>query len=284
MTYKYPNVDLSAADINNPPKPTVISPFMAELVDAVAMKYPQWLIQGWSGHETLNEIGVTKFKVFDNDNPRKEVGTIGLSNRYHRNKGSELVYAISNNRIAMERDRGQTMLTKDVKQAMKTIRQYFMPPPIADRLDELTSRAHDFTCSILSRYNHQVTASRATAYPVIQHFLSSNWESFVATLEPAMKQHVEELMELEHETAGIFNLTNGINNNKLLTVLIDNDKYVVSYAGVISSRTSNELPDEVRRCIGMLKLADVHVVIEGIGMRLPTGFIIMPPENFSLNK
>jgi hypothetical protein len=285
MTYKYPNVDLSAPELNNPLKTTIISPFMAQFVDAIAMKYPQWLIQGYSGYEVTDTIAVTKFKVFDNDNPRKNVGTIGTTNRYHRDRGSETVYYINCPRLAMERDRGQSMLTKDLKQAMKAVKQYFTPPPIADRLDELSEQASNFARNIHSRSLNRLAPTRAVMYPVIQRYIRSNWDSFVATLEPAIKQDMEELVLAEEEEHLLFMLSTAINSRKVLTVLIEGDKYMVSYAGVISSQSSDELPDEIRRRIGMLKLTDEHNVIDGIGIKINSGgFVVIPPENFSLNK
>jgi hypothetical protein len=167
---------------------------------------------------------------------------------------------------------------------MKAVKQYFTPPPIADRIDELKAEASNFSRGLHSRSLNRLTPARVGLYPVMQHYIRSNWDNFVATLEPAIKQDMEELVLAEEEEHLLYTLSTTINSNKVLTVLIENDTYVVSYAGAISSHSSDELPDEIRRCIGMLKLTDVHVVVDGVGMRLPTGFIIIPPENFSLNK
>jgi hypothetical protein len=118
----------------------------------------------------------------------------------------------------------------------------------------------------------------------MQRFVRDNWELFISTLAPADRAEIDNLSELEANQTELLWLSSALSDGKVLTVLIDNDKYVVRYGGEISVWESEELPDEVRQRIGMLKLADVHVVIENTGVKTPKGFIVVAPDGFSFKQ
>jgi len=285
MTYKYPNVDLATHDVTRGLQHSEyefeVPPFMAQLVDAVATKYPSWLLRGL-GRSVISDklVHVTSFEVLNNDNPRTVVGKIGVTKRYNTRGGSELVYNVSCNRLTMARERGRELMTKDVKVAMKAVKAHFTPLPIAEQVDEVRTRAHDFARSLESRYNSNVSKTRHSVYPLIQRFIRSNWESFIATLEPIDRREVEELAEQESALESIKDFTAMFSSSKVLTLLTEDDKYVVQYGGALSRWDSSALPDEVRRRVGQLKLTDKHVFVEGVGLKTDKGFVIMLPEGF----
>ena len=47
---------------------------------------------------------------------------------------------------------------------------------------------------------------------------------------------------------------------------------------------SDELPDDIRRRVGMLKLAEIHTLVEDAGVRTNKGFVILVPEGFTFSK
>jgi hypothetical protein len=284
MTYKYPNVDLASPEVTRGMQHSEyefeVPPFMAQLVDAVATKYPSWLLRGL-GRSVISDklVHVTSFEVLNNDNPRTIVGKIGTTKRY-TSRGAELVYNVSCNRLVMARERGRELMTKDVKVAMKAVKAHFTPLPIAEQVDEVKTRAYDFARSLESRYNSNVSKTRHSVYPLIQRFIRSNWESFIATLEPTDRREVEELAEQESALESIKDFTAMFSSSKVLTLLTEDDKYVVQYGGALSRWDSSALPDEVRRRVGQLKLTDKHVFVEGVGLKTDKGFVIMLPEGF----
>jgi hypothetical protein len=285
MTYKYPNVDLASPDVTKGLQHSEyefeVPPFMAQLVDAVALKYPSWLLRGL-GKSVITDklVHINSFEVLNNDNPRTIVGKIGVTKRYNTRGGSELVYCVSCTRLAMARDRGHQLMTKDMKIAMKAIKQHFTPLPIAEQVDEVKARVYDFARGLESRYGSNITKTRYSVYPLIQRFIRSNWESFIATLEPTERREVEDLVEQESALESIKQFNSMFSSSKVLTLLTEDDKYVVQYSGAISRWDSSELPDEVRRRVGQLKLTDKHVFVEGVGLKTDKGFVIMLPEGF----
>jgi hypothetical protein len=285
MTYKYPNVDLASPDVTkglpHSEYEFEVPPFMAQLVDAVATKYPSWLLRGL-GRSVISDklVHINSFEVLNNDNPRTVVGKIGVTKRYNSRGGSELVYSVSCNRLTMARERGRELMTKDVKIAMKAVKAHFTPLPIAEQVDEVKTRAYDFARSLEARYSSNVSKTRHSVYPLIQSFIRSNWESFIATLEPTERRDVEELLDQESALESIKQFNSTFASSKVLTLLTEDDKYVVQYSGAISRWDSSALPDEVRRRLGQLKLTDKHVFVEGVGIKTDKGFVIMLPEGF----
>lgn len=284
MTYKYPNVDLATYDVTRGLQHSEyefeVPPFMARLVDEVATKYPSWVLRGLGRNVVTDRlVQVTAFEVLNNDNPRTVVGKIGTTKRY-TSRGVEIVYNVACTRLAMARERGRELMTKDVKIAMKAIKEHFTPLPIRDRVDQVRGEAYDFARGLESRYNGNVSKTRHSVYPLIQRFIRSNWESFLATLEPAERREVEELAEQESALESIKQFNSTFASSKVLTLLTEDDKYVVQYSGALSRWDSSELPDEVRRRLGQLKLTDKHVFVEGVGIKTDKGFVIMLPEGF----
>lgn len=64
-----------------------------------------------------------KVKVFQDG---EQLGAIGVSNRYRRSVGCELVFGIESFRIQKDRGRGDTTYTKDLKVALRTAKKVFV--------------------------------------------------------------------------------------------------------------------------------------------------------------
>lgn len=285
MSYKYPNVDLSYPGLHASGLEVTVQPFLAQLVDAIAVKYPAWLLIGGSGTESDNKVVARKFRVMNDANPREEVGVIGVGHRYGKSGHRELVFEISCPRLSMARDRGSVLRTKELKVAMKAVKQHFTPLPVSAQLDEVRSKAGDFVRSTAFRYGNELTTTRNKLYPLMQQYVSRNLQAFMATLEVPEQELMNTMLEQETAFGYIKLLETEIKADKVLTVLIEDDKYVVRYDGRISAWGSEELPHTVRQRIGMLKLTDPNIVVEGVGVKTNKGFIVaLPPEGFVVDR
>ena len=285
MSYKYPNVDLSYPGLHASGLEVTVQPFLAQLVDAIAVKYPAWLLIGGNGIESDNKVVARKFRVMNDANPREEVGIIGVGHRYGKSGQRELVFEISCPRLSMARDRGSVLRTKELKVAMKAVKQHFTPLPVSAQLDEVRSKAGDFVRSTAFRYGNELTTTRNKLYPLMQQYVSRNLQAFMATLEVPEQELMNTMLEQETAFGYIKLLETEIKADKVLTVLIEDDKYVVRYDGRISAWGSEELPHTVRQRIGMLKLTDPNIVVEGVGVKTNKGFIVaLPPEGFVVDR
>jgi hypothetical protein len=287
MTYKYPNVDLSYPGLYDPysERQTVVPPFMAQLVDAVAVKYPHWVVRGIRTRNRTTALEVDTFSVLDDSNPRKILGNIGVTSRFNKNNGIEAVFFVTCHRLEVARNRGSELKTKDLKVVMKALKEFFEPPPVSEQLDDVYEEARDVIAATTRQYKGAVEAARETTFPLMQQYARSNWEHFVDTLEPTDARVIQDLVIKEDALGAISHALSKFKSDEMLTVLTTDDKYVVRYKERVSAWDSDELPAEVRRRIGMLKLTDVHVVLEGVGVKVRNnGFVIMPPpEGFGFD-
>lgn len=288
MTYKYPNVDLSYPGLYDPygERKTVVPPLMAQLVDAVAVKYPHWVVRGVKARNRTTVVEVDTFSVLDDSNPRKILGQIGVTSRFNKNSGLEAVFSVSCDRLEMARNRGTELKTKDLKVAMRALKDFFEPPPVSEQLDDIYEEARDVISATKLKYNGAVDAARETAFPLMQQYARRNWDHFVDTLEPTDAMLIQDLVIKEDALNAISYAQIKVKSDEVLTVLTTDDKYVVRYKERVSAWDSDELPSEVRRRIGMLKLTDVHVVLEGVGVKVRNnGFVIIPPpEGFGFDE
>jgi hypothetical protein len=60
-----------------------------------------------------------------------------------------------------------------------------------------------------------------------------------------------------------------------LTVIIKDDKYTVAKSPTeIKEYLADDVPEEIRRQVGMLKLVSEHEVVPGVGLRVGEMYII----------
>jgi hypothetical protein len=112
-------------------------------------------------------------------------------------------------------------------------------------------------------------------------FATDNKDAFMATLDAREQEIFTNLVEV-NESLGLHRLIRSqAEKGELLTVLIENDKYVLLHNQTIYVKSSEELPEDLRVAIGMLKLVEVSEVLEGKGVKTaPNAFVITPTDGF----
>jgi hypothetical protein len=283
MSYKYPNVSVDFGTKTSPGMTFIFHPMLADLLDTLAIKYSSWQFVGTEGKyadEARTQIRVHTMVVLNDENPRVDVGTVRITNRYHRDKGTQLTYSIYNGRIANSRERGHTVTTIDKKLALKTIAKYFTAVPVTERLNDAL---HDAQQRVSRTYQH--VASRihikvGTAFPYMKSYIYKHWDDFLATVPESTVPIMREMLALEAELAQLESLKNPSGSGQVsLTVLTEHDKYTVLHNGRISVWDAHALPTEVRQAIGMLKLSEIGAVVPEVGVRMTSStFSITVPS------
>lgn len=285
MIYKYPNVILDASILTNPsytkadgtPLDLVVNDYMAQLLDTLAVKHPLWKFELTGITKvSLTNVEATSFHVFNNANPPEDIGRLGISKRYNAHGVNEQVYVISNKRIANSRERGSKVETKHLKVALKTVEKFFQPPPWDERLDEARNAAESMIHYAEAEAARQLRQADSKMHSVVNKFVTDNWDAFLAGLDPVELAAASERVDLyrTHEEMKRLHLC-AISRKNMLTVIIEGDKYVVQSSGGTNSYTSEQLTDEVRMKIGMLKLTDEREVFPTIGVKNRFGYLIM---------
>jgi len=284
-TYKYPNVILDTEEayrgMTTKPDGTKldieVNPFMAALIDVIAVKYPMWEFQLYDARKVdFNTMHANYFKVFNGANPREHIGNISLGKKYRSDGEDSNVYIIGGKRVAAKRERGTAVETKHVKVAIKAIDKYFTPAPWDERLDAVYDEGAHIIHMAESDAGRQLRHLDQKLDKAVHKFVTDNWSSFLSMLNPKEHEVAEsrvesnrvhqELSKLHHEA---------LNKRNMLTLIIEGDKYVVHSINGVSTYSSEQLPEEVRMKIGMLKLAELRDVITGIGTRTNAGYLIV---------
>lgn len=278
MEYKYPNVKSSSEYVRRGAEKIDVYEDMIPFIDALAVKYPHWEFRtnGIKYFGVDNEVVKSNsFKVFNDENPRVEVGEVKSSYKYI-NGVRHTSYVVFNRRLAMDRERGHCLETTKLHVAMKAVHKYFNPPPIVEVLE------HVLTLGV-GQYRHAVAhkerAARNTEFILAmdkERFIRDNWEMFKSSLSPTMLSTANKYKEEFDESVRLSNVEN---NNNFYAVVIHKDKYVVSCNDKITTYDVNTIPIELKAQIGLLKLMEENDLLEDVGVRTKEGFLVFLPKD-----
>ena len=280
MGYKYPNVSLTYKNHDEDIELTGVYPFLVPFIDTLAVKYPQWqflpdrILHRDEGYQA------TVFSVFDDSNPRKFLGFVGMTDVYKGMHRTE-VFIVNCDRLAKERQRGMQLETTKLDVATKAVRKYFRPPTVNEVMDIVVESAHavaynEARVAMGQQQHHQALLGKA-----MEEYLTKMWDSFYAQLDVTRQGVADLLMQHKAEAAQLTQMERDIYNKNMLTVVLDKDKYVVQSKDTRTVYTVDDVPLFIRERVGMLKLVDVNTMLVGVGVRVETkdgvaGFSICP--------
>jgi len=257
--------------VNPNAQPAVLHPILVPFIDALIEKRPKWKFvatqrQGMVRLDDGTPAPSYSFlKVYDSN---EILGEIDFSYTY-RNNESQTSYAYDNERLAAKRQRGSwtktTKLDKAVKDVLKAFRPKDTTEIVRDRMklvgstvnNTVDAEARNFGFAY-GRLNGQMT-----------NFVMSNWAMLSSMMLEAGLQFDPTLPELYEaaEVAKAMGESIGQNGSGLSIIVRPNDYLVVRTSGDVEIKTSEELPPEVRRKLGMLKLTEVKQYIPDMGIR-----------------
>ena len=280
MAYKYPNVvsntkHTSLSGENDLDVHADIQPF----IDALAVKYPHWEFVATGVRYTGDnneEAKSIRFSVYNDANPREQVGEIKGDYKYN-NDGKRLPsYIVYNQRLAHDRELGHRLETTKLSVAMKAVHKYFNPPPVTALLEQVMTRG-------VGQFNHAVAhkerLARNTEYSLQaskEEFIKANWDKYLDSLADTLLNVAHKYKEEFDEYLRLFNIQR---NNYALAVVIQNDKYVVSCNDKIITYDVNTIPIDLRAQLGLLKLIEEGEVLEDVGVRTKDGFLVFLPKD-----
>lgn len=281
MAYKYPNVisNTKNTSYDNPPKDIDVHEDIQPFIDALAVKYPHWefVADGVRYTGTNNEIQkATRFKVFNDANPREQIGEVLCSHKVTNDDKRVPSYVVYNRRLAQDRERGHKLETIKLPVAMKAVHKYFNPPPVVEILENVITRG-------VGQYRHAVAhkerAVRNTSYHLEESqkkYVRDNWAAYKATLGNMTLEIAE---KYERESDEYVRFAKQEEYNDFYAVVIQNDKYVVSCNDKVTTYDVNTIPIDLRAQIGLLKLVEEGEVLEDVGVRTKDGFVVFLPKD-----
>ena len=292
VTLGLPNIQYVASDIDARCGfiEYEVHPDSKEYVEAVAQAHPDWTFTGAYANKKRNSLqpndieeGVAQVRNFRVTCKGEELGQIFIeygSRRYEKQ------YCVRNFRVSAKRQRGDCAKTKDLKKALRTIDKEFKPRDIIEHADagwqELRARMQIDTDEVIRKFH-------------------LGWDRFAELIAPKVMERWEELArELcgdakwshwhreENKLKDLVGMYEAANKAKeyqknFMLVCVHEGAYAVKGAqhdSDICIYHEDDLPENLKCGIGILKLVDPNTFIDGVGMRSKDGmtFAVIPRD------
>ena len=266
-------INMYFRDSDAPKSDAQVDKSILELLNKLYLKFPSWVfVLGNNYNKTITIVHVHHGET------RERLGTI---NREY--SGGEFKYKISNERIKKQRERGRSTVTKDMDKAVLLIKKNFYPITFNEKFKSTIENVVNGMDSAIRRSggslhdaNYRVT-SKATDW------VKNNYDLFLTFVrEKDNLTHDNLLLEMskakkaqeEHDSMKEVREA----NNKTF-VILKNGSYMVKQKDKCNVYSDDDLPEELKLSMGMLKLAPDQYFISDIGYRYSsTEFLIIHEE------
>lgn len=275
----YANVILKMNDGRDGKVQSVVDPFLATLLEPLALKYPNWeFVEELTHYEYENGIKTkftaNSFKVMEK---REELGSIYVD-RYHR--GGDR-YAVDNFRIGEMRERGSGMKTIHLKKAIRHVEKFFGKKTTEERMKSAMEMANSRAYSVSNDLNRKASwAWNAINDHAKNLLVAKYWEELLASIDPNKRAEAEKFPTMQAESEAGNVIHQAVRKGDCYIVNIEGMRYSVKRANdPMQIFTSEDLPSTIKRSVGLLKLLEDDQIIGGVGMRVNAEtFIVLPQE------
>jgi hypothetical protein len=276
----YANIELKEHDRfgDGIKRQSMIDPFLKDLIEQLALKYPQW---------TFVEASVTSMAVdkvyhahrFDIKDKRETLGTI---DKDYANNGYR--YRIDNHRIQGMRERGCGMKTIHLNKALKHVDKFFGKKNVVEKITEARRNVDNVLSQVDNEKAWRLRGTWGSIESEARAFVVDNYQAFMDSV--VNKSNVAKQLEVLPTQVAEYNATqhliNMLKNDNAFTVFIDGVNYSVQKGkDPLEIKQSDELPDFIRRAVGLLKLVEDNQVISGVGLRVNESTFLVLPNNVS---
>ena len=272
----YDNIKLEGVPLPDTTWVNAIDPFLKPLIEQLALKYPQWKFEGNRGVKVTDtkQVEYYHFKVIDK---REELGAI--SKDYSR---SGYRFQVDNHRIDSMRERGRGMKTIHLDKAIKHVGKYFSKKNIGEKLREALTQARTGLDQVTTSKgwkmrelwnNNEISAE-------LQRYLVSIFPDALTMLDPKIASKLEDFPIRVNELAQATMMHEAMQKHNMHLVLLDGMDYAIQKGNDAPTiKSSEQLPDYMRRAIGLLKLVEDNQIMQDIGFRVnETTFFVLNKE------
>jgi hypothetical protein len=276
----YANIELKEHDRfgDGIKRQSTIDPFLKDLVEQLALKYPQW---------TFVETSVTAMAVdktylahrFDVKDKREVLGTIDkdyCSNGYR--------YRIDNHRIEGMRERGSGMKTIHLNKAIKHVDKFFGKRNMVEKITEARRKVENTLSQVDNEKSWRLRGTWGSMESQARNFITNNYQAFIDSVvdKNTIAKQLEQLPTQVEEFNATQHLIKMLQTDNAFIVFIDGVNYSVQKGkDPLEIKQSDELPDFIRRAVGLLKLVEDNQVISGVGFRVNEFTFLVLPNNVS---
>lgn len=252
----------------------VTSPKLLALVTRVAKCFPSWKIV--AQNLTWIDIGkrIKGARLFNVWLDTELLGSIGMDYI-----GARTCYTVNNDRVTAAMSRSGPRKTENPDKAFKMVKENFVPKSaseiIVDRFKFVAQTLYQLDAGV----SRSLTPMGNTVDKIAKDWIDENWDAFVDYACKKLGCDVGTLAtyrETRDKLKEIRMARSDFNDGLWVVVVTRGDEYLVadplgkssSINHIPTVHTTDTLPQNYKRLIGMLKLIDVEGFIPGVGARI----------------
>lgn len=266
----------------------IMDTYLAPLVEKLALAHPEWQFKSHHCRKNYSKgingadfgMEIERVKVMDK---YEELGLLGTD---YTTTGKR--FWVSNHRTEKMRERGSGMKTIHLDKACKHVEKYFGRKNSNEKIEQAEDQAHQVVNNAVTSTYYPMRNVWVDFEDVARQFVNDNLDTFRSYVQTntdvtsTALAKLDTLPERITEWQGCRDIQEVHRKNEHTLVFLDGMNYIVKHKNQVEVKTSEELPDYVRRGVGMLKLVENQQAITNVGVRVDDAtFVVIPPNNVS---
>jgi hypothetical protein len=250
-----------------------ISEFIHPLIEKLALKRPEWRFVAKYGSfrnrdndELIIDFEARDFAVFDK---RELLGGIELGSYSWKTKLHN--FHIGNHRTSQALSRANAYKTSNIDKAVKLVLKHFGVKDDMELYDEAYRVGVEKLSSQAREKNGMVRRLWAGSDDKAFAFILGHWDKFLMSIADVReRQSLIRLPEIQEEALLLSTLykTGTTSGGDAYTICQQGDFYLMrDGAGGLTKKSADELPNNVRHKLGVLKLVKDGQAVSDIGFR-----------------
>lgn len=261
-----PNILWEQPKDKTDPEPPVHWAELRPLVSKLARRHPAWKLIVTTAYPYNVSMCDAVYILQSGEH-------LGMVSKDYR--GAKIGFRITNDRVSSGMQRSNYKWTSDIEKARRLIEANFKPSTLAELLPKAVAK----TNAQLGRLRGDAHIAQSRNRQAIVDRV----DRYVLTLQKAHRDALkvfgvtDEMMDAMPELVGRANMFSYLAASASgYTVVVTNENEYIAKTGDQTEVFGRDtLPATLQRNIGMLKLTDNHQFIDGIGMRLSEGFMVL---------
>lgn len=230
------------------------------LIYEASKKFPAWKFVSIPAWQYDDRYTLCMFNVYAN---RERLGSVS----YGRDARGSSAFIVSSERIPNRKNRAAT---KDGKKALTTIRKYFKPETVKERVRVALNDIDTRTTVDFSVARDGYIRARGNMVTTVESFILAN-EAQVRDFMQGKGDNptvLDSYINQKHKLDVIERTKKKMNSSGGVAVIRDKDKYIVADSeDAFFTAPDNTLPAYMRQALGMLKLVDNGEFLDNVGYR-----------------
>lgn len=247
-------------------KPTALAhKNIRPLLDRLIAKRPNWVFKSRRIYDyNATEMIASSFDVWCDG---EMLGDISISSTM-RTGEAKVDYQYDTHRLQEGRQRGAWTKTTKLDVAVKGILKAFYSKTLGERVKDAHEQVRSKLSSNRTSANHVFQSMVRLVDREMTNFVMNNWEELAPRMREAGINLRDEMPEAYAKWREMESVYASYAEEHGYVILLRGSDYAVTNCNETTIKSSEELPDNVRRNLGLLKLSTTGETMPGIGIRI----------------